>query len=408
MTLIPSVPQSENMSLGLFESLLKNAVGVGASDLHLKIGLPALVRYRDEIRVLSKSKETLNKQQIEEMISAILPQRLRSSFESGKEIDFAYSFSGVGRFRLNIYLHRGQHAMAIRFIPFEIKSIEDLGLPIILKKIALKKRGLVLITGPAGSGKSSTLASMIDERNKTESGHIITIEDPVEFLIRDRKSIVTQREIGIDTESFQSGIKNSLRQDPDVVMIGEMRDRESIEQALSAAETGHLVLSTLHTRDAAETVSRILGIFPSESRDQIRWQLSSCLEAIVSQRLVPILDRSQKKTNVVATELLLGTPRIKECLEDPRKLGALYEAIEKGSAYGMHSFDQSLMRLYQEGLIKRDQAVENATRPADMELKLRGINPSGSGSSSAQVDTNSGPRDIEIEDIDPTHIKRKK
>jgi twitching motility protein PilT len=403
---MPAWPQSKTMGLTLFESILKNAVDVGASDIHLKVGLPALVRYREEIRVLSKSKEILNRQNIEEMVLSVLPERLTEDFHKGKEIDFAYSFSGVGRFRLNIYLHRGQRAMAIRFIPFEVKSLDELGLPSVLKNIALKKRGLVLITGPAGSGKSTTLAAMVEERNKTQSGHIITIEDPVEYLIRDRKAIITQREIGIDTESFQSGLKHALRQDPDVIMIGEMRDRESIEQALSAAETGHLVLSTLHTRDATETLSRILGIFPADARDQLRWQLASCLEAIVSQRMIPVRSK-QQKSMVVATELMLGTPRVRECLEDPRKSGALFEAIEKGGIYGMHSFDQSLMSYFQSGILTREQVMENASRPGDLELKLRGINPSAA---SYQMDSRPGSKEkeIEIEEITDSTTRRKK
>jgi twitching motility protein PilT len=255
------------MGAALFEHILKSAVEVGASDIHLKVGLPSLVRYKEEIRVLSKGKEILQRQDLDSMIQAIIPERLKNDFEKNLEIDFAYSFSGVGRFRLNIYSHRGQPAMAIRYIPFHVRSVDDLGLPQILKKLILKKRGLILITGPAGSGKSSTLAALIEEANKTQSGHIITIEDPIEYLIRDRKAIITQRELGLDTESFRSGIKNALRQDPDIIMIGELRDKESVEEALAAAETGHLVLATLHTGSAVSAVDRLLDSFPAAERD---------------------------------------------------------------------------------------------------------------------------------------------
>ncbi|NCN28308.1 PilT/PilU family type 4a pilus ATPase [bacterium] len=372
---------NEPSSKEFFEEILSASVDVGASDIHLKVGLPPVVRYKRELRVLSKKKHTFRTKELEDLIRTLIPERHLASFEKSQEVDFAYSFSGVGRFRVNVYRHRGNPAMAIRYIPFDVQTIDQLGLPSILKKLSLKRKGLVLITGTAGSGKSTTLAAMIQEWNRQRSGHIITIEDPIEYLIRDKKALITQREIGVDTQDYLSGLKSSLRQDPDVIMIGELRDVESISQALSAAETGHLVLATLHTRDATETLSRLIGVFPPESREQVRWQLSASLEAVVCQKLVP----SEEGKMIPISEILINTPRVKECLSDPTKTQSVYEAIEKGSIYQMQTFDQALMAAHAAGKIKREQVLEYASRPADLELQLRGIGPTAMRNKDASI-----------------------
>lgn len=360
-----------------FRELLKKMVEVGASDLHLKSGLPPIVRHHDQLRILSRNLSPVNPAQIAAVCLDIIPENLRPIFAEGREIDLAYGLNGVGRFRLNIFRHRSQIGIVARFIPFEIKGLEELGLPAILKKVALQPRGLILVTGPAGSGKSTTMASMLNEWNQNKGGHIITIEDPVEFLIRDRKAIVTQREIGIDTESFRTGLKYALRQDPDVIMIGELRDRESVEAALNAAETGHLVMATLHTRDSVESMARILGVFPAEAHAQIRTQLANSLSAIVSQRLVPKISVDEKSGGLtVAAEILLNTSRVRECLLDPEKTPQLREALDAGAVHGMQSFDQALMNLLENNIISRETALENASMPTDFELRLRGVRTS--------------------------------
>jgi twitching motility protein PilT len=357
-----------------FQELLKKVVEVGASDVHLKTGIPPVVRFREELRLLSRNFPALTGDQLRAYCKAVVPDRLKLDFSAGKEIDMAYSLPGIGRFRLNIFRHRGQVAIVGRLIPFEIRSLDDLALPAIMKKIATSPRGLVLVTGTAGSGKSTTLAAMINEWNRTLSGHIITIEDPIEYLIRDRKAIITQRELGLDTETFATGLRSALRQDPDVVMIGEMRDRDTIITGLNAAETGHFVLSTLHTKDALETVNRIIGIFDSASQQSIRFQLSAVLTAIVSQRLLPKADDSGV---VVATEVLLNNARIREALCDPKKTDEIRDALEQGGEVdGMHTFDQCLTDFLERGLITKETAVRNASNPVNFELRLRGIRQS--------------------------------
>lgn len=358
-----------------FQELLKKVVEVGASDIHLKTGIPPVVRYRDELRLLSRNLEPFTSEHIRLICKSIVPERLKGDFNAGREIDMAYSLPGVGRFRLNIFRHRGQIGVVGRLIPFEIRSLDDLGLSDGIKKLALAQRGLVLVTGTAGSGKSTTLASMLNEWNTSRSGHIITIEDPIEYLIRDRKAIITQREVGLDTESFHAGLRSALRQDPDVIMIGEMRDQETIKAALNAAETGHLVLSTLHTKDALETVNRILGVFEGEMQSQIRFQLSAALSAVISQRLVQRIG-SEGGGVVVATEVMVATSRIQDCLRDPKRTDEIREAIEMGADYGMHSFDQSLMKLLEKNIINREIAMRHASNPINFELKLRGIRQS--------------------------------
>ncbi len=361
-----------------FRDLLKKMVEAGASDLHLKTGLPPIARHRGNLRLLSRNLPAVSASQITAVCMDIIPEFLRPQFSEGKEIDLAYGLEGVGRFRLNIFRHRSQVGVIARFIPFEIRSIDDLGLPTILKKVALQPWGLILITGVAGAGKSTTLAAMLNEWNLSRGGHIITIEDPIEFLIRDRKSIVTQREIGIDTENFTTGLKYALRQDPDVIMIGELRDRETTQTALNAAETGHLVLATLHTKDAVETVNRVMGIFPIEAQSQIRTQFSAVLAGIISQRLLPKIapEGHAEGALVPAVEVMINTGRIRECLSDPVKMELVRDQIEQGAQYGMQSFDQSIMELFDKNLISRETALQYASSPTNFELKLRGIRQS--------------------------------
>jgi len=362
-----------------FRELLQRMVDAGASDLHLKTGLPPIVRHKGSLRILSRSMPPVGAAQIVAVCMEIIPEHLKPQFSVGKEIDLAYGVTGVGRFRLNIFRHRSQVGIIARFIPFEIKSFDQLGLPEVLKSIAVQPWGLVLITGHAGAGKSTTLAAMLNEWNSTRGGHIITIEDPIEFLIRDRKSIITQREIGIDTENFESGLKYALRQDPDVIMIGELRDRETIQTGINAAETGHLVLATLHTKNASETLQRVLGVFPPDQQSQVRVQFAAVLAAIISQRLLP--KHVPEETNQVgdlvpAVEVLINTGRIKDCLLDPQKFALVEEQIEQGAQYGMLTFDQSIMQLFEKNLISRETALQFASNPSDFELRLRGIRKS--------------------------------
>lgn len=371
-----------------FREVLKAAVAAGASDVHFKPGLPPVGRIHEELKVLPNFGTVLESSMIEEIIRVLIPERSRQRFAQGQEVDLAYSFPGVGRFRCNVFRYRGQLGLVARFVPFDIRSLSQLGLPAVLKQLSLTPRGLILVTGTAGSGKSTTLAAMINEWNETQAGHIITIEDPVEYLFRDKRSIVTQREVSLDTESFSTGLRSALRQDPDVIMIGEMRDRETIQIALNAAETGHLVLSTLHTRDTLETINRVIGIFePSEQRE-IRIQFASTLTAVVSQRILPRAPGPEGQSTgvVVATEVLVNTPRVRDCLMDPGKTEQIWDAIEDGGAqYGMHSFDQSLLDLLKRGLITRATAVRNASRPTDLELKLRGVQASREAMQEAPV-----------------------
>jgi len=360
----------------LFQTLLKKAVSEKASDIHLKMGLPPIARIGGSLKILTKD-TVLSQEKIESICKAILAPQFLAKVFAGAEVDVAYSLAKVGRFRLNVFKHRSQIGIIARFIPFEVKSIQELGLPIALSKLAQLKRGLVLVTGTAGSGKSTTMAGMIQDINLNRGGHIITIEDPIEFLIRDRKAIITQREIGIDTENFHSGLKYSLRQDPDVIMIGELRDRETISAALNAAETGHLVFATLHTRDAVDTVSRIVGVFDADVQSAIRTQFAAALAGVVSQRLVPLAKEQRQSTehkNVVACEILINTPRVRTLLNDPTRVDEIRKAMEDGAnPYGMQTFDQHIMQIYENGMITKETAMRFASQPGEFELRLRGI-----------------------------------
>jgi twitching motility protein PilT len=315
---------------------------------------------------------------IQAMAHAIMNPVQTARFEETREVDLAYGIPGLGRFRVNAFQQRGSVGVVFRVIPFGVKTIESLHLPPVIGQIAMEQRGLVLVTGTTGSGKSTTLASMIEHINTNRTCHIMTIEDPIEFLIRDRRSIVNQREIGVDTQSFSNALRAALRQDPDVILVGEMRDFETIETALTAAETGHLVMSTLHTLDATETINRIISVFPPYQQKQIRLQLGAILRAVVSQRLVP---RSDGKGRVPALEVLVTTARVRECIGDKDRTKEIHDAIAKGfTTYGMQTFDQSLMHLVKKGLVTYEESLKHVSNPDDFALRFRGIASTSDGS----------------------------
>jgi len=350
--------------------ILTVALRGGASDIHLKAGLPPIFRVDGSLLPLGDARR-LPPEEIARMAFGIMNEFQRERFKASNECDLAYGVPGLGRFRVNVFQQRGTVGVVFRVIPFRIQSIEQLMLPKVLEKIALEPRGLILVTGTTGSGKSTTLAAMIDHINTVESDHIMTIEDPIEFLLRDKNSIINQREVGVDTVSFSQALKSALRQDPDVVLVGEMRDLETIETALTAAETGHLVMSTLHTVDATETINRIISVFPPHQQKQIRLQLASVLRAVVSQRLVP---RADGKGRVAAVEVMICTSRVRELIEDKDRTKEIADAIAQGhDTYGTQTFDQSLMALLRAGHITYEEALRQATNPDDFALRISGI-----------------------------------
>ncbi len=356
--------------------ILKIALKGGASDIHIKPGLPPMFRV-DGALVPLKNGERLVPEQVQKMAMTIMNPVQRQRFEESREVDLAYGIPGLGRFRVNCFQQRGSVGIVFRVIPFGVKSIESLHLPKIIETISMENRGLILVTGTTGSGKSTTLAAMIDYINTSRTCHIMTIEDPIEFLIRDRRSLVNQREIGVDTQSFANALRAALRQDPDVILVGEMRDFETIETAITAAETGHLVMSTLHTLDATETINRIISVFPPYQQKQVRLQLSSILRAVISQRLVP---RADGKGRVPALEILISTARVRECIADKERTKEIHDAIAKGyTTYGMQTFDQSLMSLVKEGLVSYEEALKHVSNPDDFALRFRGIASTSDG-----------------------------
>lgn len=352
------------------DDLLKIAVERGASDLHLKVGNHPVLRINGLLSPLVELKRLMQEDTIA-MSATIMNKDQKERFKTEHEIDTAYSVQGLGRFRCNIFQQRGAVGMVLRVIPTQVKTIADLNLPLVIHKIADERRGMVLVTGTTGSGKSTTLAAMIDYINTHRVDHIITIEDPIEYLHRDKKSIVNQREIGQDTNNFSNALRSSLREDPDVVLVGEMRDLETIETALLAAETGHMVLSTLHTLDAPETINRIISIFPPHHQKQIRIQLASVLKSVISMRLIP---RADGNGRVPAVEILINTPFIEDCIVNADKTKLIKDAVAEGvSQYGMQTFDQSLYFLYQKGLITYDEALKWTTNPDEFKLKKIGV-----------------------------------
>jgi twitching motility protein PilT len=350
--------------------ILQVALKGGASDIHLKAGLPPMFRV-DGSLVPLKDGRRLPPEDIARMAFSIMSELQKERFKNTNEVDLAYGVPGLGRFRVNVFQQRGTIGVVLRVIPFRIQSIEQLMLPKVLEKISLEERGLILVTGTTGSGKSTSLAAMIDHINSIETCHIMTIEDPIEFLIRDKRSVVNQREVGVDTMSFAQALKSALRQDPDVILVGEMRDLETIETALTAAETGHLVMSTLHTLDATETINRVISVFPPYQQKQVRLQLGSVLKAVVSQRLVP---RADSRGRVAAVEILIATARVRELIEDKDRTKEIPEAIAQGhQTYGMQTFDQSLMGLLKQNLVTYEEALRQATNRDDFALRVSGI-----------------------------------
>ena len=357
--------------------MLTIAVKARGSDIHIKTGMPPVVRIDGKLRAIPNA-ERLTADNVMTMALGIMNDRQQKQFDENYEVDLAYGVPGLGRFRVSVFAQRGTIAMVFRAIPFGIPSLESLNLPPILKKLSLEERGLILVTGTTGSGKSTTLAAMVDYINDHRTCNIITIEDPVEYLHRDRKSIISQREVGFDTASFGRALTSSLRQDPDVILVGEMRDFETIETALTAAETGHLVMSTLHTIDAAETINRIISVFPPYHQRQVRMQLSGILKGVISQRLVP---RADGKGRVPAVEIMINTARIRDCIDDKEKTKQIPEAIAQGyTTYGMQSFDQSLMQLYTNKLITYEEALRQSSNPDDFALKVSGISSTSDAS----------------------------
>ena len=352
------------------DDLLKAASAKGASDLHLKVGAYPMMRVSGALIPVSEDARLTNDDTLG-MGSAIMSADQRDRFTKTQEVDLAYSVRGLGRFRCNIFQQRGTMGLVLRVIPTKILSIDELLLPPVLRKIAEEERGLVLVTGTTGSGKSTTLASMIDHVNASRCAHIMTVEDPIEFLHRDARSIVNQREVAVDTRSFAHALRSSLRQDPDVILVGEMRDFETIETALHAAETGHLVFSTLHTLDATETINRIIAVYPPHQQKQVRLQLAAVLKAVISQRLMP---RADGKGRAPAVEVMITTPFIRDCIVDKEKTHLINGAIAAGtSQYGMQTFDQSIFGLYSQGLVSYEEALRWASNVDESKLKVQGI-----------------------------------
>jgi twitching motility protein PilT len=351
-------------------TLLKMALDRNASDVHLKTGSHPWFRIDGTLVPIAEVKR-LSGEDTAKIAFSIMTEQQKEYFQSHRDIDFSYSVSGLGRFRVNSFYQRGTVGLVLRIISFNIRTVRELNLPPIIEKIAMAPRGLVLVTGTTGSGKSTTLAAIIDYINTYRIDHIVTIEDPIEYVHRDKRSIINQRELETDTSSFSIALRAALRADPDVILVGEMRDLDTIETALIAAETGHLVLSTLHTVDATETINRIISIFPPFQQKQIRIQLATVLRAVISQRLMKTIDGDGR---VPAVEVLIATKYIQECIENKDKTGMIRDAIAAGtSQYGMQTFDQSLFYLFRKELITEEEAMRGATNPADLKLKIQGI-----------------------------------
>ena len=372
--------------------LLRIAMENDASDLHIKVGSPPILRIAGELTPLP-SEEQITQQDAMKIAFSVMSPTQKEIFTKKNELDTAYSVPGLGRFRCNVFVQRGSIGIVFRIIMKRIPSMEELHLPEVLKKIAMEERGLILVTGTTGSGKTTTLATMIDCINMDRTCNIVTIEDPIEYLHRDKKSIVNQREIGNDTESFSKALRSALRQDPDVILVGEMRDFETIQTALIAAETGHLVMSTLHTTDATETVNRIIAVFPPYQHKQVRMQLSSVIKGIISMRLMP---KADGKGRVPAVEVLVATAMIKDCILDADKTKLITDVIAQGKIiYGMQTFDQSLFDLFKSGLITYEEAIRRATNPDDFVLKVKGVQSTSELTHLESMDTKKGSFNIE-------------
>ena len=350
----------------IFKRVLKAAIDGGASDVHIKVDSPIIVRIDGELIPIEAPKPT--KEWMAKIIDEIVPGHLKERLQKEREIDFSYYSEGLGRFRTNLFQQKGTFAFAMRYVKTDIPSFEELGLLPQLKEIAMAPRGIVLVAGTTGSGKSTTLASMLQQVNMASARHIITLEDPIEFVFKDDKSVIEQREIGLDSLSFAAGLKHILRQDPDVIMIGEMRDSISFSAAMSAADTGHLVLSTLHTTNASQSVTRILDFFQPEERDQVRRQLAGTLKAVICQRMV-----GRAEGGVIpAIEILINTPTVRKLIEENR-LDKLSAAIETGVEDGMQNFNQALFQLVKDRVVSEKEALAKATNAKALEMNFQGI-----------------------------------
>jgi len=350
-----------------FAQMLKDVIEVNASDLHLTVGSAPMIRVRGELRGLDGYPQLTSKD-TRDMVYGILSNDQRKRIEEDWQVDFSYSVPRMGRFRVNAYMQRASVGAAFRLIPSEIKSVDQLGLPTVVHEFVKKPRGFVLVTGPTGSGKSTSLAGMIDEINQTRHEHILTIEDPIEFLHRHKKCMVNQREIGNDAQSFQLGLKAALRQDPDVILVGEMRDLETISTALTAAETGHLVFATLHTQDTAQTIDRIIDVFPPHQQQQVRVQLSVALQGIITQQLLPTADGSGR---VAACEVLSVTPAVRNLIREG-KTHQIHSVLQTGGATGMQSMDAALAQLVRGGKITRELAEQRSSTPEELRRLMSG------------------------------------
>lgn len=350
------------------EVILREMLDRGASDMHIRAGATPVLRIMDTLQP-SRTGEKLSAEQTRTLAYALMTERQRKRYEERLEVDLSYSLSTVGRFRGNVYQQRGTINIALRVVPMTIPSMEELSLPPAVKKLADLQRGLILVTGITGCGKSTTLAAMIDYINSTREDHIITIEDPIEFMHQDKKSIVSQRELGLDTFGFADALRNVVRQDPDDILLGEMRDLETMQAAMTSAQTGHLVLSTIHTIDAGQTISRIVDMFPPHQQTQIRIQLADTLKGVISQRLIK---RADKPGLIPAVEILVVTPLVKKAIEE-NNLSDISNAMRQGGYYGMQTFNQSLVAHFNAGRVKLDDAMAAASNPEELMLAVRGI-----------------------------------
>jgi twitching motility protein PilT len=356
------------MPTARIDDLVRQVVDTGGSDLHLKVDVPPVVRVNGLLSYL-EDYEALRKEDSEAILEEIIPENLRGEFEREGEADFSYEVPELGRFRVNAFKQRGAISIAMRYIPFGVPRMEDLNVPGVVSQLAREERGIILVTGTTGSGKSTTLASMLDLVNHSESKHIVTIEDPIEYLHRDDKSIINQREVGTDTASFARALRRVLRQDPDIILIGEIRDSETAQIALSAAETGHLVLSTLHTVDATETVNRMIDLFPLHEREQVRIMLAGTLKGIIGQRLI----RTKDGGRVPACEIMVTTGRIQDFIVDPAQTGQIQQAIAEGEYYGMQTFDQALLKLVDEDKVEYAEALRVSSSPQNFKLMVEAL-----------------------------------
>jgi twitching motility protein PilT len=370
-------------------SVLEKMIAARASDLHLKIGTPPVVRVDGVLYTLDETAP--GAEDLRAVVNQLLNEEQRLFFSTHNEIDFAFGVAGLARFRANIFMQRGSPALALRHVPVDVPTIEDLHLPPLVRELAFAPRGLILVTGRTGSGKSTTLAAMIDALNRVTTRNVITVEDPIEFLHRDRMSYIHQREVGLDTRSFHEGLRYVLRQDPDIILVGEIRDLETMSTALMAADTGHLVLSTLHTTDVVQTLQRMMSFYPPHQHDEVRMSVATNLRAVICQRLVPRRDGAGR---VPAVEIMVNTPTIREFLTNPEKMPLIQSAVAEGvTQYGMQTFDQSVLGLLQEGVITEEEAIKNCNNPNELSLKLKGISATSDRlwSSVENQDAGSGP-----------------